>query len=195
MTALKPIVFLFSLLPVGNLIYAFVTQDLGANPVETLSHATGDWALYFLLITLAITPLRKLTGHNQLIRFRRMLGLYAFFYAVLHSLVWLVLEHEFALGAIIKDILKRPYITFGFLSFLLMLPLAITSTNAWVRRLGAKWKRLHRLVYIIAILAILHFIWLVKADFLEPLLYGAMLLFLLALRLPMFEKRLLLKKA
>ncbi|MDH5547226.1 MAG: sulfoxide reductase heme-binding subunit YedZ [Gammaproteobacteria bacterium] len=191
---LKLTIFFLSLLPAAQLVYAFFMQKLGANPVETLSHTTGDWALYFLLLTLAITPLRKFTGRHALVRFRRMLALFAFFYALIHFSIWLVLDHEFVWGAIIKDIIKRPYITFGFLSFILMAPLAITSTNGWMRRLGAQWKRLHRLVYIIAILAILHFIWLVKADFLDPLVYGILLSLLLVLRLPVTERLLSARK-
>ena len=139
--------------------------------------------LRFLLITLAVTPLRQLSGWNWLIRFRRMLGLFAFFYALLHFTTYLVLDQYFDLQAIVEDVIKRPYITVGFLAFILLIPLAATSTKAMMKRLGRHWQRLHRLLYGISILGILHFIWLVKADLLEPLLYAAILAVLLGQRL------------
>ena len=180
----KPVLFVLCLLPLAILIVNAVGNRLGANPIEAITHFTGLWALRFLLITLAITPLRRLTGINQLIRYRRMLGLFAFFYVCLHFLTYVVLDHFFDWQAIGQDIIKRPYITVGFLAFVLLIPLAVTSTNNMVRRLGSKWRRLHRLIYLIGLLAILHFLWLVKADLLEPGIYGLILLGLLILRLP-----------
>lgn len=161
-----------------------MTGNLGSNPIEKIRLFTGDWTLYFLLITLAITPLRKLSGWNELIRYRRMLGLYAFFYACLHFLSYLILDQFFDWEEIGRDILKRPYITIGIAAFVLMIPLAITSTNRMMKRLGRNWKHLHSLIYVIGTLGILHFLWLVKADIREPLLMGIILVCLLILRLP-----------
>jgi len=157
---------------------------LGANPVEALSHESGSWALRFLLITLAITPLRRLTGWHKPVLLRRMLGLFSFFYACLHFLVWLWLDREFAWGSMLADIATRPYVTVGFLSFLILLVLALTSNMFSMRRLGLRWKGLHRLVYAAALLAILHFIWLVKADLMQPLIYLGIFVVLMLLRLP-----------
>ena len=168
---IKPAVFLLSLIPVALLAVRTLNDQLGANPIETLTHQTGLWGLYFLLITLTITPLRQLSGINWLISLRRMLGLFAFFYACLHLLVYVWLDQYFNLVSMIEDIFKRPYITVGFTAWLMLLPLALTSTKAAVRRLGKNWKRLHKLVYLIVPLVILHFIWLVKADYTEPLFY------------------------
>ena len=179
----KPVVFITALLPLIWLIGLGVDGKLGANPVETITHHTGDWALRFLLITLAVTPLRRLSGWNWLQRFRRMLGLFTFFYAFLHFGTYLVLDQFFQWQAILEDILKRPYITVGFLAFLLLIPLAVTSTNAMMRRLGRHWQRLHRLVYLIGALGVIHYLWLVKADLLEPLIYAAVLALLLGYRL------------
>ncbi|HEC06144.1 MAG TPA: sulfoxide reductase heme-binding subunit YedZ, partial [Thiolapillus brandeum] len=162
------LVFLASLLPLAYMTWAAFSDSLGPNPVEALSHETGSWALRFLLITLAITPLRRLTGWRRPVLLRRMLGLFSFFYASLHVLVWLWLDREFAWGGMLADIAKRPYITVGFLSFLILTALAATSNALSMRRLGLRWKQLHRLVYVAALLAVLHFIWLVKADLLEP---------------------------
>ncbi len=178
-TFVKPAMFAALLLPV----LALGVMDLGANPVETITHHTGDWALRLLLVTLAVTPLRKLTGWGELIRLRRMLGLYAFFYALLHVATYFVLDLELHLGGLVDDVIKRPYITVGFSVFLMLLLMAATSTNAMVRRLGRRWKTLHKLVYPAAIGAVLHFVWLVKADLREPLLYALVLLVLFALRL------------
>ena len=150
---------------------------------------TGEWALRFLLLTLAITPLRKFTRINSFIRYRRMLGLFAFFYASLHFLTYLILDQFFDWQEIIKDIVERPYITVGFVAFVLLIPLAITSTKKMVSRLGSRWQKLHKLVYLIGILAILHFLWLVKADLLEPLIYSIVLATLLVLRLPRLKNR------
>jgi methionine sulfoxide reductase heme-binding subunit len=182
--ASKVLLFLVCLIPLAELGARIATDTLGANPVEAVLHFTGLWALRLLLATLAVTPLRRLTGWAWLIRLRRMLGLFAFFYAVLHFAVYLVLDRELAFGEIVTDLTKRPYIIVGFAALVLLVPLAVTSTRGWVRRLGRRWQTLHRLVYVIAILAVLHFCWLVKADLYEPLIYGAVLAVLLAARLP-----------
>lgn len=185
----KPLLFAAGLLPVGWLVYRAFIGRLGVNPVETIEHFTGDWALYFLLITLAITPLRRLTGYGAIVRLRRMLGLFCFFYAVLHFSAWLVFDHFFDVMEIAKDIRKRPYVTVGFSAFVLLIPLAVTSTNGMVKRLGgARWKRLHSLVYVVGTLVILHYLWLVKKDTYYPILYGVILVALLALRAPVFQR-------
>lgn len=186
----KPVLFLVCLLPLCLLVLRTVGNDLGANPVETLTHDTGDWALRFLLISLAVTPLRLLTGKAWLIRYRRMLGLFAFFYALLHFTIYLWIDQGFLWSEIVADILKRPYITIGFAAFLILLPLAATSTKGMVRRLGKRWTSLHRLVYASALLAILHFIWLVKADYREPGLYLFIFLLLMLFRMPLLRSRL-----
>jgi sulfoxide reductase heme-binding subunit YedZ len=181
---LKPAVFILCLLPALALAADALTGGLGANPIEAITHRTGDWALRLLLITLAVTPLRRLTGWSWPGPLRRMLGLYAFFYASLHFLTYLVLDQFFDPAAIVEDIAKRPYITVGFTAFVLLIPLALTSTNGMIRRLGGRnWRRLHRLVYPIAILGVIHFLWLVKADLREPLIYLAILAALLGYRL------------
>lgn len=185
-TALKALVFCAALLPFARLAAGAVLYPdwLGANPAEYITRSTGDWTLRFLLLTLAVTPLRKLTGWHTLARFRRMLGLYAFFYGMLHLSSYLTFDHAFDLAEIVKDIVKRPFITVGFTTLVLMLPLAFTSTNKMVRRLGAKrWTALHRLVYLIAPLGVLHFWWMVKKDVTEPALYAAVLAVLLGYRL------------
>ena len=179
---IKVAVFCASLLPCLWLVADGLAGRLGANPIETVSHRTGSWTLRFLLLTLAVTPLRRLLGWPWLIRLRRMIGLFAFFYAVLHFLTYLVLDQFFAWDEIAKDIIKRPYITIGFAAFLLMWPLAITSTNRMQRRLGRNWQRLHRLVYVVAVGGVLHYLWLVKADVREPVVYGLILIALLAYR-------------
>ena len=179
----KPIVFLLCLVPLGALIWDGFQGALGANPIEKVTHITGQWTLRFLLLTLFVTPARKILGWHYLLRLRRMLGLYTFFYACLHLLTYLVLDQFFDVNEIIKDILKRPYITVGFSAFVLLIPLAITSTNSMMKRLGRRWKSLHQLVYVIAVLAILHFLWLVKADNLEPLIYAFVLILLFAARI------------
>ncbi|WP_293650175.1 sulfite oxidase heme-binding subunit YedZ [Thiolapillus sp.] len=182
------LVFLASLLPLAYMTCAAFSDNRGANPVEALSHETGSWALRFLLITLAITPLRRLTGWRRPVLLRRMLGLFSFFYASLHVLVWLWLDREFAWGGMLADIAKRPYITVGFLSFLILTALAATSNALSMRRLGLRWKQLHRLVYVAALLAVLHFIWLVKADLLEPMVYLGIFSLLMLLRIPRSRK-------
>ncbi len=179
----RPVLFLACLLPLAALVWAGFRGALGANPVETITHDTGQWALRLLLATLAVTPVRRLTGWAPVVRLRRMLGLFAFFYAALHLATYLWLDQFFAWGAIAEDVLKRPYITVGFAAFLLLVPLAATSTQAMVRRLGGRrWRLLHRLVYPAAALAVLHLLWLVKADLREPLVYAAILALLLAAR-------------
>lgn len=180
---IKLLVFVLSLLPAAGLAAGLFTGGLGANPVEAITHSTGEWALRFLLLTLAVTPLRRLTGYGSLIRLRRMLGLFAFFYAALHLSTYVALDQFFDAAAIVKDVVKRPYITAGFLGFLLMAPLAATSTAGMIRRLGGRrWQQLHRLVYPCAIAAVVHFLWLVKADLTEPLLYAGVLTALLGYR-------------
>ena len=155
---------------------------LGANPIEAITHHTGEWALRILLLTLAVSPIRRIFRFNSLIHFRRMLGLTCFLYVVAHFCIYIVLDQWFDFLAIIEDIKERPYITVGFLAFLLMVPLAVTSTDAMQRRLQSTWVKLHKLIYVIAVLAILHFWWLVKADLLEPMIYAAILIILLAYR-------------
>ena len=178
----KPVVFLLALLPFFSFIYGGFTDDLGVNPVETLTHESGQWALRFLLISLAMTPLRRITKINWLIKLRRMLGLFAFFYAVLHFITYIWLDQFFDWSEILIDIPKRPFITIGFLSFVLLLPLAFTSTNAMQRRLKRKWLTLHKLVYIIPMLVVVHFMWSLKADYSEPLMYTIVFLVLMVLR-------------
>ena len=161
-----------------------VEPDLGVNPLEYLTHATGDWTMRFLLLTLAVTPLRKLLKLPALIQYRRMLGLFAFFYGVLHFTTYLWFDKAFAWSEILPDIRKRPFITAGFIAFVLMIPLAITSTAGWIRRLGGKnWQWLHRLIYLSAIAGVIHFWWLVKSDIREPAMYGGILAVLLLYRL------------
>lgn len=185
MVAAKVAVWLLCLLPAASLAWRGAHGDLTANPIEFITLRTGFWAITLLMVTLAITPVRRLTGLNQLVRFRRLIGLFAFFYATLHFLTYVTLDRFFDFRDIGDDILKRPYITVGFTAFLLLVPLAVTSTRAWIRRLGRNWLRLHRLVYVAAALAILHFYWkkASKADVSEPLLFAGILALLLALRL------------
>jgi sulfoxide reductase heme-binding subunit YedZ len=185
MKAVKVAVFLACLAPLALLVRRGFQADLGANPVETITHATGIWALRFLLLTLAISPARKLLRRPELIRFRRMLGLFAFFYACLHFLIWFVLDKTVSLPEMLADVAKRPFITAGAASLAMMLPLAVTSTAGWIRRLGGKrWQRLHRLVYVAALAAVVHFYWLVKSDIREPAMYAALLGLVLLARVP-----------
>jgi sulfoxide reductase heme-binding subunit YedZ len=178
----KPLVFAACLVPFVLLLEGALTGDLGANPLERVTDVTGSWGLRLLLLTLAITPLRRLTGWSWLQRFRRMLGLFVFFYITLHFLTWVWLDQQFSWGNILADIIKRPYVTVGFTAWLLLLPLAATSTRGMMRRLGRRWQSLHRAIYLIAVLGVLHYIWLVKADLLEPLIYAGLLALLLAVR-------------
>jgi sulfoxide reductase heme-binding subunit YedZ len=189
---LKAALFCLSLAPfVGLLLDIFSVAGfrLGANPVEELIHRCGIWGLNFLLITLAITPLKHLTGWNWLLRLRRMFGLFAFFYISMHFLVYAGLDQRFGLAAIVEDVIKRPYITLGMTGLLMLIPLAVTSTNGMMRRLGRRWKTLHKLVYVIAILGVWHFYWQVKLDITEPLIYIGMLSVLLGFRLVLVWKK------
>ncbi len=193
----KPVIFILSLLPLLLLSFQYYANMLGANPIEAITHQTGDWTLRFLLLTLTATPLRRITGWNWLIRIRRMLGLFAFFYASLHLITYFWLDQFFDWPEIWLDILDRPFVTVGMLGFILLLPLAVTSTNAMMKRLGKNWKKLHRLAYVIPALGVIHFWWLVKADVLEPLIYGLLLAVLLAVRfrkIPAFKKAGMLEK-
>lgn len=184
MSKLKITVFIASLIPAVWLTYALVTDQLGANPIEAITRETGLWALRFLWLTLLITPLRWVTSWNKLVSLRRMLGLYVFFYAVLHMLLYLWLDQFFDIGEIIKDIIKRPFITIGFISFIGLLPLAITSNNKMVKRMGGKaWKKLHKLTYFIAVTSAIHFYMLVKQDKIEPIIYMVLLVLLFSIRL------------
>jgi sulfoxide reductase heme-binding subunit YedZ len=181
----KPLVFTAALLPLAGLLAGAAgvrAFRLGANPVETIQDTTGLWALRFLLLTLAMTPLRRLTGQAWPLQFRRMLGLFAFAYAALHFANYLLLDRTLNFSEIVPDVLKRPFITIGFAALLLLVPLAVTSTAGWRRRLGARWIALHRAVYPIAILVCWHFWWQVKKDVTEPLVYAAILAVVLALR-------------
>jgi methionine sulfoxide reductase heme-binding subunit len=195
----KVAVFIAALGPVGWLIWAALTSNLSANPLSDITHETGDWAIRFLCITLAITPLRRITGWNRLIKFRRMMGLYAFLYGTLHFLTYVIVDRfaglDFPNGIVSwttvvnlatsvgQDIYRRPFITVGFTAWLTMLPLAITSTSGWIRRMGGQnWNRLHTLVYATGVIAVLHYWWLVKADVRRPLTYGAIVLVLLSFR-------------
>ncbi|MBI2985290.1 MAG: sulfoxide reductase heme-binding subunit YedZ [Deltaproteobacteria bacterium] len=183
LTTLKGLVFISCLVPLGMLAWDGYTDNLGANPIEVITRSTGSWTLIFLLITLGVTPLRRIFGWQWLIKLRRMLGLYAFFYASLHFTTYIWLDQFFDLAEIIKDVAKRPFITVGFFSFTLTLPLAFTSTNSMIRQLGKRWQQLHRLAYVIAIGGVVHFLWLVKADRRNPFIYGAILAVLLGYRL------------
>jgi sulfoxide reductase heme-binding subunit YedZ len=178
----KPTAFLLCLVPLAGLIFIVLTGRTSANPAEDIILTTGIWALRFLLITLAITPLRRLTGWNVLIQYRRMLGLFAFFYATVHLASYIAFDRFFALGEVLADIVKRPFITAGMAAFALMVPLALTSTKGWIRRLGRRWQLLHRLVYFSAMAACLHFIWKVKVVLGEPVYYAAILAVLLGFR-------------
>jgi len=180
---LKPLAFILCLIPLGQLSFNYYADDLTANPIEYITRFTGSWALLILLTSLTVSPLRKLSGWNDLIKLRRMLGLFAFFYIALHFATYMVLDLFFDFAAIGADILKRPYITVGFSAFVLMIPLALTSNAAMIRRLGKRWQQLHYLAYVIAILGVVHFYWLVKADIRRPVQYGAVLALLLGYRL------------
>lgn len=171
------------LIPFARLVYGGFANALGANPIETITRSTGWWTLFLLMATLCVTPLRRWTGANWLLKLRRMLGLFAFFYASTHFITFIWFDHWFDLAAILKDVIKRPFVTVGFAAYLLLLPLAFTSTNSMVRRLGRNWQRLHRLIYAIAILGVVHFWWLVKRDVTEPLVFALVLSFLLGMRL------------
>ncbi|MHB2167318.1 protein-methionine-sulfoxide reductase heme-binding subunit MsrQ [Alsobacter sp. R-9] len=182
----KPFVFAAACWPMARLAWAIAYDpvSLGANPAERILHETGDWCLQFLLITLAVTPLRRITGWNGAIKFRRMLGLFAFAYGVLHLAAYVAFDQYFDAAAILKDIVKRPFITVGFAALVLMTPLAVTSTRGWVLRLGGdRWSRLHKAVYAVTILGVVHYWWLVKRDITWPVIYALVLAVLLGWRL------------
>jgi sulfoxide reductase heme-binding subunit YedZ len=186
---LKPAMFFLALLPLALLVWNALHDGLGANPVEAITFETGEWGLRFVLITLCVTPFRRITGWQVLVRLRRMLGLFAFFYLCLHFLTYLVLDAFFDFRYILEDITDRTYITLGFTSFVLLIALAATSTDAMVRRLGGRrWRRLHKLAYVAAAGGVLHFLWLVKADLREPLIYLGILLLLFLARIPAVAK-------
>ncbi len=179
---IKPLIFSLCLLPLILLFRNLYLDELGANPIEVVTRSTGEWTLRFLLITLAMTPLRRFTGSSWPLRLRRMLGLYSFFYVCVHLLTYIWLDHFFDWGEIVTDIIKRPYITLGVLAFTLLIPLALTSTKKMMKRLGRRWKALHKLIYFIAPLGVFHFLLLVKADLREPLIYAFILLALYLVR-------------
>jgi sulfoxide reductase heme-binding subunit YedZ len=180
----KSCVWAVCLAPFLRLAWRIWHNDVTPNPIEFITHFTGDWTIRLLVATLAITPLRKLLRRPELIRFRRLIGLFTFFYACLHFATYLWLDHNFDMAAILKDVAKRPYVTAGFTAFVLMIPLAVTSTAGWIRRLGGKrWQRLHQLIYISAVAAVIHYYWLVKSDIRLPALYGALVALELGYRL------------
>ena len=179
---LKRVIFAAAFIPAAFLVYGAFSDNLGANPIDYITDTTGLTALSFLFLTLTVTPLRRLTGWNEVIRLRRMLGLFAFFYACLHLLTWVVLDWFFDWPRMAADIVERPFITMGMFTFLLLLPLAITSTNAMIRRLGRRWQQLHRLSYLAAVTVVIHFWWVVKADFREPRLWAVALCALFGFR-------------
>jgi len=182
---LKAVVFAACLIPAALLGVAIAYQQLGANPLETIRDTTGIWTLRFLILTLTVTPLRRLTGRHSIIRLRRMLGLFAFFYAMLHFVSYVWLDQFFAFDSMIEDLEKRPFIMAGYASFGLLIPLAITSTRKWIARLGGRrWQLLHRLIYVSAAAGVVHYFWRVKLDVQRPILYGIILLVLLLLRYP-----------
>ncbi|WP_426175804.1 sulfite oxidase heme-binding subunit YedZ [Massilia sp. TWR1-2-2] len=185
LTAIKGAVFALALVPVAKMAYLTISGQL-VEPLEHITRGTGDWVLYFLCLTLAVTPLRRFTGWNWLVKLRREIGLFAFFYAFLHFMTFLWFDHFFDVAELWKDVVKRPFITVGFIAFVLLIPLAVTSTNGMIRRLGGKrWQWLHRLIYLIAPLGILHFWWMKagKNDFQEPIIFGAIVAVLLGLRM------------
>ena len=182
-TVLKPAVFVAALGPLAWLVYNMFWGDLGANPIETITNATGIWTLRFIVITLAITPLRWLTKWNPIITFRRMIGLFAFFYGTIHFSIYFVLDRSLMFDGLWEDIVKRPYITMGFTGFVLMIPLALTSTKGWIRRLGGhRWNLLHKLIYITGVLGVIHYWWKVKLDVTNPMYYAAVVAVLLSAR-------------
>lgn len=188
---IKPALFLIALVPFAYLVWGMFNDGLGANPVNEFIRETGLWGLRFLLITLCVTPLRRLTGWNPIMKIRRMLGLYAFFYSVLHLIAYLIFEAELDIIYVIEDAIRRMYIAVGWIGLLPLIPLAITSTDGMVRRLGGRrWQQLHRLVYVATVASVGHYLLLVKADFREPLIYLGIVLCLLLLRTPPAARRL-----
>ena len=187
---LKAALFIASLYPLLRLSWLAYSDQLGANPIELITRSLGTWTLVFLLITLTITPLRKLSGWTWLIKLRRMAGLFAFFYATLHFITYIWLDQFFDLSAMYKDVIKRPFITIGFAAFVMLIPLALTSTNAMMKKMGGKnWQLLHRLVYAIALFGVLHYWWLVKKDLTQPIIYSAVLAVLLGYRLWVWQSK------
>jgi methionine sulfoxide reductase heme-binding subunit len=182
-TKVKVLLWVLFLLPLARLVVGAFTNQLGTNPIELITRSTGTWTLVFLCCTLAVTPLRVMTGAHWLAQFRRPIGLFAFFYALLHMSTWIWFDHWFDLSAMIKDVIKRPFITVGMLSVVLLTPLALTSTKAMMKRLGRQWSRLHQLVYVIACLGVLHYLWLVKLDITQPVIYGVIVAALLGWRI------------
>ena len=181
---LKALLFFACLIPLLRLVWMGYAGELGANPIELITRSLGTWTLVFLLITLSITPLRQLSGWSWIIKLRRMAGLFAFFYALLHFITYIWLDQFFDMSSIVKDVIKRPFITIGFTAFILLIPLAITSTNVMMKKMGGKnWQLLHKLVYLIAIFAVIHYWWLVKKDITQPLIYAGLLAVLLAYRM------------
>ncbi len=182
---LKVVLWIAALLPAAWLVRGVLQGSLGPTPIETLTHTTGMTAVVLLLVTLAVTPFRRLTGWNPVIRLRRPLGLFAFFYAVAHFSIWFVFDMVFNVSWMVEDIVARPYITVGMAAFILLIPLAVTSTKGWIRRLGKRWAKLHRLAYVATALAIVHFFWLVKSDYRQPILLASCLAVLLLARAPL----------
>ena len=179
----KPIVWVLCLAPLAWLVFRTLTGRLSANPIDDITDFTGQWSLRLLLVSLSVTPLRRLTGWNGIVQWRRLLGLFAFFYVCLHLFTYVVLDQFFDPTSILADIAKRRFITVGFAGFLILLPLAITSTVGWIRRLGRRWQQLHRLVYLAAVCGVIHLLWIVKGDDLRrPALYGAILAVLMSIR-------------
>ena len=186
---IKRFIFILSLWPILSLAIDLFQNNLGANPIEFIERHFGEWTLIFLCLTLSMTPLRRITNIHQWILYRRMLGLFTFFYASIHLLCYVGLDYQFAWVDIKNDIIKHRYVLVGFIGWLLLLPLAMTSSDKMIRRLKANWKRLHRLIYLIAVLGVLHFIWLVKKDITQPLIYAAIIFILLILRLNIFKRQ------
>ena len=180
---LKPAVFLLALIPFAYLLSKIINNDLGPDPAQTLSIETGEWTLRFLILTLAVTPVRQLFGLVQIGRLRRMIGLFTFFYASFHFMSWMAFILGFRWFAILEELIERPYITVGFLSYVILFLLGFTSTNAMVRRLGKNWKKLHQLVYLASVLAIIHLLWILRTDISEAIFYGALTAVLLGYRL------------
>jgi sulfoxide reductase heme-binding subunit YedZ len=181
-TVFRRLVFAAALVPAAALAYGAYANNLTANPIDYITDTTGVTALTFLTLSLAVTPLRRLTGRHEFVKLRRMLGLFAFFYACLHLSTWVMLDWFFDFASMASDVIDRPFITMGMTTFLLLLPLALTSTAGMIRRLGKRWQRLHRLVYVAGITAVVHFWWVVKADFREPRLWALALSVLLGFR-------------
>lgn len=184
---IKLVVFPLSLFPLANLVLKALENRLGPDPASALTHGLGEWALIFLMLSLAISPVRQLTGIGKLIRFRRMLGLFALFYAVLHLLAYLAFMLSWEWQTLLEDLYKRSYIIVGAFALSILIALGVTSTKNMMRRLGKQWSQLHRLVYVAAVLAVIHFLWLVKSDYTEPVIYGALLAILLLLRTRVFS--------